>query len=101
MSETNKQSFAESVRMVVRGIPRGSVLSYAQVAMRAGAPGAARAVGTIMKHNFDASIPCHRVVKSTGEVGEYNRGGSVVKIRILKQEGVVFVTQTRVFRGKS
>lgn len=91
-----QSSFAEKVRSVVRCIPRGQVLSYAQVAAYAGILGAARAVGTVMRNNFDESVPCHRVVKSTGEVGEYNRGGSEAKIQLLKQEGVVFTTKTRV-----
>ncbi|MDD5084029.1 MAG: MGMT family protein [Candidatus Moranbacteria bacterium] len=95
------RSFAENVRDVVRRIPRGHVLTYGQVAKLSGAPGAARAVGTVMRHNFDRAVPCHRVVRSSGEVGEYNRGGSAVKIRILKEEGVQFVTKTRVIVDKS
>jgi O-6-methylguanine DNA methyltransferase len=90
------QSFSEKVCEVVRSIPRGKVLSYAQVAVLAGFPGATRAVGTVMKHNFDESVPCHRVVKSTGEVGEYNRGGSEEKRRLLKQEGIEFLADGRV-----
>lgn len=91
------QSFSNKVLGVVRGIPRGEVLSYAQVAGLAGSLGAARAVGTVMKRNFDETVPCHRVVKSTGEVGEYNRGGSEEKRRLLKQESVEFLANGRVF----
>lgn len=79
-------SFREKVDMVVRAIPRGSTMTYGQVASKAGHPGAARAVGTILKANYDPSIPCHRVVRSDGSVGQYNRGGSVAKERILAQE---------------
>lgn len=93
--------FSDTVRDVVRKIPRGQVLSYVQVALLAGNPGAARAVGTVMRHNFDESVPCHRVIQSSGEVGEYNRGGSEAKIRLLKQEGVVFMTETKVCIDKS
>ena len=40
----------------------------------AGKPKAARAVGAIMRANHDPSVPCHRVVKSDGTLGGYNRG---------------------------
>ena len=81
--------FDERVRAVVRDIPRGKVMSYAEVAYRAGNPGAARAVGTIMKNNYDASVPCHRVIRSDGKIGDYNRGGRAKKLALLKAEGWV------------
>lgn len=81
-------SFKERVYEVVRSIPKGSVLSYKEVAERAGSPRAYRIVGTLMKKNYDPSIPCHRVIKSNGEAGEYNRGGRDLKKRLLMQEGV-------------
>lgn len=82
-------SFSEKVWRVVCAIPRGQVLSYSAVAKKAGFPGAARAVGTLMKQNFDQARPCHRVVHSDGSLGQYNRGGTVAKERVLKAEGVV------------
>lgn len=81
--------FAERVRSVVTAIPAGQTRSYAEVARLAGSPGAARAVGTIMKENFDPDIPCHRVIRSDGVVGAYNRGGPAQKRALLIQEGVV------------
>lgn len=84
---TKHNIFAERVRDVVRKIPKGKTMSYAQVAQRAGSPGAFRAVGTIMKHNFDITVPCHRVIRADGSVGEYNRGGSAAKLKLLKREG--------------
>ena len=48
-----KASFTERVRAVVRDIPKGSVMTYGEVAAVAGSPGAARAVGTIMSKNYD------------------------------------------------
>lgn len=81
-------SFADEVRKVVRAIPKGSVLSYGEVAKRAGSPGAYRAVGTLMANNFDTTIPCHRVIKSDGTLGFYNRpGGTETKRKILLKEG--------------
>jgi O-6-methylguanine DNA methyltransferase len=59
------------------------------VAKKAGNPKAARAVGMIMSENFDPKIPCHRVVKSYGKVGDYNRGGEKRKRELLKKEGIV------------
>ena len=79
--------FATVVRQVVQRIPRGQVMSYAAVARAAHFPGAARAVGTLMKRNFDPAIPCHRVVRADGQLGQYNRGAAQ-KRRRLEQEGV-------------
>ncbi len=83
-------SFKENVLQIVADIPEGSVLTYKQVAEEAGSPGAARSVGSLMKKNFDPAIPCHRVVRSDGTIGEYNRGGGQAKIKRLRQEGVRF-----------
>lgn len=82
-------SFRERVFAVVKKIPRGKTLSYAAVARQAGSPRAYRAVGSILKKNFDSTIPCHRVIKSDGTLGEYNCGVSE-KIRKLRAEGVTF-----------
>lgn len=83
--------FADRVRSVVKSIPKGQVLTYGEVARRAGSPGAARAVGTVMKGNYDTKVPCHRVVCSDGRVGAYNRGGPKKKLALLTQEGVPIV----------
>jgi methylated-DNA-[protein]-cysteine S-methyltransferase len=81
------QSFSEKVKRVVAKIPKGSVLTYKEVAKLAGNEMAFRAVATIMRKNFDQAIPCHRVIRSDGKVGEYNRGGSNEKLRLLLAEG--------------
>ena len=80
-------TFKEKVLKVVAKIPKGKVLSYKEVARKAGSPDASRAVGSIMKANLDPKIPCHRVIRSDGGVGEYNRGGTKKKMEILKKEG--------------
>ncbi len=82
-------TFKEKVLGIVSEIPKGKVMTYKQVAERAGSPGAARAVGSIMKANFNTKIPCHRVIRSDGKVGEYNRGGSTEKLRKLRAEGAI------------
>lgn len=80
--------FAERVRDVVRQIPIGSVMSYKEVAEAAGRPRAHRAVANIMSGNFDPTVPCHRVIRSDGGLGGYNRGGIEEKRRLLISEGV-------------
>ncbi|HEY4522095.1 MAG TPA: MGMT family protein, partial [Candidatus Paceibacterota bacterium] len=82
-------TFADRVREIVRRIPKGKSMTYKEVAARAGNAKAARAVGAIMRTNYDESIPCHRVIRSDGSVGEYNRGGSLRKSAILKMEGAL------------
>ena len=80
--------FRDRVHSVVCAIPRGSVLTYKQVAQQAGHPGAARAVGSLLKKNFDPDIPCHRVIRSDGTLGQYNRGQHA-KAELLRSEGAV------------
>lgn len=80
--------FHKHVLSIVRSIPRGTVASYGQVAAAAGAPRAARAVGTIMSRNTDPSVPCHRVIRSDGSIGGYN-GLRGEKEALLAAEGVV------------
>ena len=84
-----KHTFADQVRAVVRAIPKGETMSYSAVAKKAGYSGAARAVGTVMKNNFDSTVPCHRVICADGTVGEYNRGGPLKKRPLLEKEGVI------------
>lgn len=81
------KSFPEKVYSIVKKIPKGKVLTYKEVARRVGKPGAARAVGTVLSKNFDPKIPCHRVIRSDGKIGNYNRGGQASKIKILRKEG--------------
>lgn len=82
-------TFTEKVKEVVRTIPRGSVLTYKEVASRAGNPKAARAVANIMAGNYDPTVPCHRVIRTDGALGGYNRGGIPAKRRLLTEEGAL------------
>lgn len=84
-----KSDFAERVRTVVKGIKKGSTMSYGQVATVAGRPGAARAVGTIMATNTDKEVPCHRVIRSDGTIGEYNSLQGPSKEELLRREGAL------------
>lgn len=80
-------SFTDEVRVAVRSIPKGEVRSYSEVAAACGRPYAARAVANVMAANYDDSVPCHRVIKSDGSLGGYNRGGPEKKRAILQSEG--------------
>ena len=80
-------SFTQKVFEVVKKIPRGKVLTYKEVAKRAGNAKASRAVGNILNKNYNPKIPCHRVIRSDGKLGGYNRGSNK-KRQILKSEGV-------------
>ena len=64
-------------------------MTYKEVACKAGNPAAARAVANLMAKNFSLEIPCHRVIRSDGKVGGYNRGGSEAKSQLLKSEGAI------------
>jgi O-6-methylguanine DNA methyltransferase len=83
------KTFREKVFDVVRKIPEGKVVTYKEVARRAGNEKASRAVGAILRTNYAPDIPCHRVIHSNGVIGNYNRGGSLAKAKILKKEGYV------------
>ena len=80
------KSFKQKVFAIVSKIPKGSTLSYKEVAARAGSPRASRAVGNILNKNYDPPIPCHRGIRSDGKTGGYNHG-TKMKIRLLEKEG--------------
>lgn len=65
----------------------GKTLSYGELASKSGFPHAARFVGSVMaRNNFPVIIPCHRVVRSDGTIGEYS-GGKGIKEFLLRHEG--------------
>jgi len=82
------QPFRERVLRVVKSIPEGQTMTYGAVAAAAGSPGAARAVGTIMSHNYDNSVPCHRVIRSDGTLGRYNRGDEQKRERLVAEGAI-------------
>ena len=81
-----QQKFSDKIYAVVSKIPKGETLTYKEVAQHAGNPRAYRAVGNILNKNYDPRVPCHRVIRSDGTTGGYNRGATQ-KIKKLKQEG--------------
>jgi O-6-methylguanine DNA methyltransferase len=78
-------SFTQKVLQIVKKIPKGQTLSYKQVAAQAGNPKAYRAVGNILNKNYDPQIPCHRVIRSNGQLGGYNRGQELKKGLLIKE----------------
>ena len=91
IDESGRTAFQRRVISATRRIPRGRTLSYSQLAARSGAPGAARAAGTVMAKNcFPLVVPCHRVVGSAGLGGYSARHGLSLKRWLLELEGVTF-----------
>ncbi len=82
------ETFTERVYNTVKKIKKGTTLTYLEVARLSGNPKAYRAVGNILNKNYDPQIPCHRVVRSDGSAGGYNRGRAN-KVKILKKEGAL------------
>lgn len=81
--------FERAVLMKALEIPRGEIRTYGWIANQIGRPGAVRAVGSALRKNpVPVLIPCHRVVRSDGHIGDYALGGSEAKRRILAAEGV-------------
>ena len=87
-------SFQRQVLGCIRAIPRGGIRSYGWVAREIGRPSAVRAVGTALARNpIPVFIPCHRVVRRDRQLGEYSGGGSAMKARLLRWEGVPVVSR--------
>lgn len=84
-----RPDFTSRVLAVVRRIPSGRVATYGEVAALAGRPGAARAVGNIMRTCGRPDVPCHRVIAAGGRLGGYG-GSEVLKRQLLMSEGVIF-----------
>jgi methylated-DNA-[protein]-cysteine S-methyltransferase len=82
--------FDQRVYAVARALPRGVTATYGELARRAGAPGAAQAVGQVMGNNrFPLVVPCHRVVAAGGGNGGFSAPGGVdTKLRLLALESV-------------
>ena len=67
--------FEKKVWKTLKKTKRGDVISYKELACSAGYPGAYRAVGTAMSKNYNLLfVPCHRVVKNNGELGNFSSG---------------------------
>ena len=81
--------FDEKVWMLMKKIPCGRVTTYGLIARKLNSQ-AYRAVGQACKRNpYAPKVPCHRVVESSGKVGNYSGSGGIKrKIQLLKREGI-------------
>jgi methylated-DNA-[protein]-cysteine S-methyltransferase len=88
LDQSGRTSFQQAVTRHCRRIPLGETCSYADLARLAGKPGAARAVGSVMRTNrFPLIVPCHRVVRAGGKIGNFSApGGICLKQRLLDHE---------------
>lgn len=85
---SNLSVFARKVLKKTYGISRGRVMTYSGLAAAVGSPKAARAVGTALANNpFPIVIPCHRVIRANGALGQFG-GGVSMKKSLLEREGV-------------
>ena len=83
-----KINFYDKIYSKLLLVPKGRVVTYAELALAVGSPAALRAVGNALNKNPNAPVvPCHRVVCSGGKVGGYAFGARK-KIELLKIEGV-------------
>ncbi|MEW5991083.1 MAG: methylated-DNA--[protein]-cysteine S-methyltransferase [Chloroflexota bacterium] len=84
-----RTAFEAAVLAKALEIPRGEVRPYGWIAAEIGRPKAVRAVGTALAHNpVPLIVPCHRVVRSDGSIGQYSLGGPAAKRTILAAEGL-------------
>ncbi len=82
--------FQRRVLRATAAVPYGQVRTYGEIAEAVGAPAAARAVGSALARNpAPLLIPCHRVVRAGGELGNYGGGGPEEKRRLLRREGAL------------
>jgi O-6-methylguanine DNA methyltransferase len=71
--------FQAKVYAATKKIPRGKTATYKEIAHMIDQPRAYRAVGNALNKNDDPTVPCHRVVRSDGSIGGYNRGAEKKK----------------------
>ncbi len=83
---TTPTKFQQNVYDFVRSIPKGTTATYKEVAIAIGHPKAYRAVGNALNKNpFAPVVPCHRVIRSDGEMGGFAQG-TQKKIQLLRGE---------------
>jgi len=71
--DSTRTPFEQRVVRTLRRVRYGETVSYGELAMRAGAPGAARAVGSVMRRNtVPLIVPCHRVIAAGGKLGGFS-----------------------------
>lgn len=90
--------FQRRVLLKAKEIPRGKVIPYGKLAERIHAPRASRAVGTALAKNpFSLILPCHKVVRASGDIGNFGSGPEMKKT-LLRLEGVEVSEEGKVDR---
>lgn len=86
-----RTDFQKTVDAACRAVPYGTTRTYGELALLAGHPGAARAVGSCMATNrYPILIPCHRIVRADGVIGHYSAlGGNATKTALLRLEQAI------------
>ena len=93
--------YQQAILRILAEVPKGKIVTYGDLAKELAirdpkySPNASRAVGTTMRNNVCGPyIPCHRVIKSDGSIGNFRGGESGAvneKIKMLRNEGVEVV----------
>jgi methylated-DNA-[protein]-cysteine S-methyltransferase len=89
-------TFSTNVYNLVKQVPKGKVTTYKAIAHKLNTK-AYRAVGKALNKNRNKDVPCHRVIKSNGEIGGY-AWGTNKKIQILKKEGIKIINSTCILK---
>jgi methylated-DNA-[protein]-cysteine S-methyltransferase len=93
-------AFQRRVLLAEYGIPRGWISTYGRISKNLGIPNGARAVGRVLSRNlFPIIIPCHRAIRSNGELGGF-QGGLRMKKALLEYEGVSISESGKVLTAK-
>jgi methylated-DNA-[protein]-cysteine S-methyltransferase len=93
---SSRPPFQQAVLRAEHAIPRGRISAYGRIAAHLGKPKAGRAVGNALATNpFPIVVPCHRAVRSDGELGGF-QGGPAMKRALLEMEGIPFDRAGRV-----
>jgi len=93
---TECREFQLKVLVAEYAVPRGYVTTYGRIAHHLGIHGGARAVGGALSSNpFPLVIPCHRAIRSNGQLGGF-QGGVRMKESLLRMEGVLFQADRKV-----
>lgn len=91
LDRTGVSDFAWSIYQALRRVPPGDVVTYGDLAHRAGHHGSnmPRAVGQVLGRNpYGIIVPCHRVIAADGRIGGFSAyGGNLTKLRLLRSEG--------------
>lgn len=87
MTRPAQTPFARRVYAILRRVPAGRVVTYGDLARLAGRPGAARAVGSLMRQAAEPGLPCHRVIAAGGRLGGFG-ASPALKRQLLAAEGI-------------